>query len=85
MFIPDPGSEELFSIPDPGSKRFPDPGSGSTSKNRIILTQNIVSKLSDMIRSGPLIADPDLDFIPIPDPGVKKAPDPGSGPARLHV
>jgi hypothetical protein len=31
----------------PGSKRFPDPGSGSTSKNRIILTQNIVSKLSE--------------------------------------
>ncbi len=22
---------------------------------------------------------PDLDFLPIPDPGVKKAPDPGSG------
>ncbi len=22
--------------------------------------------------------DPDLDFLPIPDPGVKKAPDPGS-------
>jgi hypothetical protein len=22
---------------------------------------------------------PDLDFVPIPDPGVKKTPDPGSG------
>ncbi len=22
---------------------------------------------------------PDLDFLPIPDPGVRKAPDPGSG------
>jgi hypothetical protein len=25
---------------------------------------------------GMLIPDPDLDFLPIPDPGVKKAPDP---------
>ncbi len=24
------------------------------------------------------IPDPDADFLPIPDPGVKKAPDPGS-------
>jgi hypothetical protein len=24
------------------------------------------------------VQDPDLDFLPIPDPGVKKAPDPGS-------
>jgi hypothetical protein len=24
------------------------------------------------------ITDPDLDFLPIPDPGVKKAPNPGS-------
>ncbi len=37
------------------------------------------------------IPDPDLDFLPIPDPdldftpepGVKKAPDPGSGSATL--
>jgi hypothetical protein len=27
------------------------------------------------------IPDPDLDFFPIPDPGVKNAPDPGSGSA----
>jgi hypothetical protein len=26
-----------------------------------------------------MIPDPDADFLPIPDPGVKKAPDPGSG------
>jgi hypothetical protein len=26
-----------------------------------------------------LSSDPDLDFFPIPDPGVKKAPDPWSG------
>jgi hypothetical protein len=31
------------------------------------------------------IPDPDADFLPsrIPDPGVKKAPDPGSGSATL--
>ncbi len=29
-----------------------------------------------MIRD--VLQDPDLDFLPIPDPGVKKAPDPGS-------
>jgi hypothetical protein len=31
------------------------------------------------------IPDPDLDldFLPIPDPGVKKAPDTGSGSATL--
>jgi hypothetical protein len=29
------------------------------------------------------IPDPDLDFLPIPDPVVKKPPDPGSGAATL--
>jgi hypothetical protein len=29
------------------------------------------------------IPDPDLDFLPIPDPCVKKAPAPGSGSATL--
>jgi hypothetical protein len=24
------------------------------------------------------VADPDLEFLPIPDPGAKKAPDPGA-------
>jgi hypothetical protein len=37
-----------FSIPDPGSKRFPDPGSGSELKNLSILTQKIVSMLSEI-------------------------------------
>jgi hypothetical protein len=31
------------------------------------------------------ILDPDLDFLPIPDPVVKKAPDPGSGSATLST
>ncbi len=55
---------------------------GSASKNLSILNQKNVSKLSE-IWSGLFI--PDLDrgsgfFYPswIPDPGVKKAPDPGS-------
>jgi hypothetical protein len=30
-----------------------------------------------------LIPDPDLDFLPIPDPGAKKALDPRSGSATL--
>jgi hypothetical protein len=29
------------------------------------------------------ILDPDPDFLPIPDTGVKKAPDPGSGSVTL--
>jgi hypothetical protein len=29
------------------------------------------------------IPDPDLYFLPIPNPGVKKAPDPRSGSATL--
>jgi hypothetical protein len=79
MFIPGP----KFSIPDPGSKRFPDPGFAST--NLSILTQKIV--LGNIIREpGTNIPDPYLDFSPIPvsDPGVRKAPDPGSGFATLH-
>ncbi len=35
-----------------------------------ILTQKIVSKLSE-IWSGLFIPDPDTDFLPIPDLGVK--------------
>jgi hypothetical protein len=74
MFILVPGSE-FFSIPDSGSFSIPDPG--SASKNLSILTQKIVSKLSE-IQSGLFIPDPDPDFYSsqIPDPGVKKAPDP---------
>ncbi len=75
--IPNPN----FSIldPDPGSrvKKIPDPGSGCASKNLSILTQKIVSKLSE-IRSWLFIPDPDpgsviLIFYPsrIPDPGSR--------------
>ncbi len=79
--IPDPGSE----LPHPGSKFFHSGSEffhpGSEPKNFSILTQNIVSKLSEMW-SGLFIPDPDPGFgswfLPIPDPGLKKAPDPGS-------
>jgi hypothetical protein len=69
IFIPDSGSDfSLFSIPDPGY----------VSKNLIILTQkNGFQALGNMIRVVH-ISDPDTDFLPIPDPRVKKAPDPGS-------
>jgi hypothetical protein len=81
-------------IPDPGSKFFY-PGSGTASKNLSILTQKIVSKISEIL-SGMFIPDLDLDLLPIPypggskkhripDPGVKKAPDPGSGYETLYI
>jgi hypothetical protein len=37
--------------------------------------------VSKLLESPP---DPEPDFLPIPDPGVKKALDPGSGSATLH-
>jgi hypothetical protein len=35
------------------------------------------------VHRGSGIPDPDLDFLPIPDPGVKKAQDPGFRSATL--
>jgi hypothetical protein len=76
-----PGSRiRLFSIPDPGS----------SSKNFSILTPKkakkwfLSSKKYDPGCSS-RIPDPEADFIPsrIPDPGVKKVPNPGSGSATL--
>jgi hypothetical protein len=37
----------------------------------VFLTPKIVSKISEIL-SGMFIPDPDLAFLPIPDPGVKK-------------
>ncbi len=48
-----------------GQKDFS--GSVSALKNSSILTQQIVSKLSEIF-SGMFIPDPDLDFLPISDP-----------------
>ncbi len=47
----------------------------SASKKLGFLTQKIVSNLSDRW-PGMLILDPDWIFLPIPDQGVKKGPDP---------
>ena len=88
--VADPGC--LSRIPDPtffhpGSRirtvSIPDPG--SSSKNLSILTQKkaikwfLSSKKYDPGCSS-RIPDPDADFLPslIPDPGVKKVPNPGS-------
>jgi hypothetical protein len=66
---PYPGSEFFFPsrIPDTGSKRFPDPGSGSALKNLSILTQKIVSK-HQYCGSGMFIPDPDFYPSRTPDP-----------------
>ncbi len=82
VFFSVPGPEffpsriRIFPIPD---QNFIHPGSRILIKE--LLTQKIVSKLTE-IWSGLFILDP--DFLPIPDPEVKKAPDPGSGPATLY-
>ncbi len=73
MFIPDPN---FFR---PGSRKIPDPGSGSASKNLSILdpknSQKIVSEPS---WSGMFIPDPDLDFFTHPRSRGQKGlhPDP---------
>ncbi len=77
LCVADPGCLSrirIFSIQDPGSRIQGQKDSGSASKNSSILPQKIVSKLSE-IWSGLFI----LIFYPsrIPDPMVKKAPDPG--------
>ncbi len=78
MFIPDP----YFSIPDPVIKRFRIPDPDPHQRLSIFNPKNCFQTLGNMIRdvyhgSGYRI----LIFYPsrIPDPGVKKAPDPGSG------
>ncbi len=74
--VADPGCssripDSNFSIPDTGSKRFPDPGSASAAKSLSTLTQKIVS--TSEIWFGMFIPDPDLDFLLIPDAEVKKS------------
>ncbi len=53
MFIPDPKSDFSSRIPDPGSKGFPDPGSGFASKNLCILNPQklFLSSRENMIRN----------------------------------
>jgi hypothetical protein len=91
MFNPDPGSD-FFSIPDLGSRSgirikkckyivfyvcmynvfYP--------KKLFLSSRKYDSRCSSQIR----IPDSDLDFLYIPDPGVKRAPDPETGSATLQ-
>jgi hypothetical protein len=57
----------IFSTPDPGSSLKKIPGSGSACASK-----NWSSRKYDAGRSSRMrILDPDLDFLPIPDPGEK--------------
>jgi hypothetical protein len=83
MFIPDPGSDFFPSrIPDPNCLH---PGSRILIKEFKYFNPKkskkwfLSSKKYDLGCSS-RIPDPDADFLPsrIPDPGIKKAPNPGS-------
>jgi hypothetical protein len=65
-------------ISDPGSNKFPiQDGSGSAFK--YFYPKKFPSSRSYDPGCYSRIPGPDLDFLPIPDPGLKTAPDPGSG------
>ncbi len=86
MFIPNPNFSHPGSrIPDPGSKRFRIPDTGSASKNLSNFNpKNCFQALEKMIRDvHPGSESRILVFYPsrIPDPWIKKAKDPGSGSA----
>ncbi len=94
-----PGSRFRFfpsRIPDPGSRfdKIPDPGSVSDSKNFSTHKTHITDTLYSKIRSGMFIPDPgswiwiffhSWSRIRISDPGIKKAPDPGSATLAIYV
>jgi hypothetical protein len=74
MFIPDPN----FSIPDPGS-RVKKILAASKTQRCFLTLGNMIRFVRPGSGSRMRILDADLDFFThIPDPGVKKAPDPGS-------
>jgi hypothetical protein len=75
-----PGSK-FFSIPDPNFFYILYPGSRICIKEfKYLNTKKMVSKLWDLGCSSRIgILDPNPDFLPIPDPGIKKTPDHGSG------
>ncbi len=86
MFFPDPN----FSIPDPGSQiqghkdfRIPDPDPHQRIEVFFPQKKLFLSSRNYDPGCSSRILDPDLDFLSIPDPGVKKTPDPGSGSATL--
>jgi hypothetical protein len=61
-----------FVIADPGSESFP---SRIRIKKSKYFSPKMVSKLSE-IRIRLYVPEPDPDFLPIPDSGVKNSPDP---------
>jgi hypothetical protein len=67
-------------FPDPGSDSFPSRIQLFSSRTRIKESNYFNTKKlflnSRKYDPGLLIPDPDSDFFAIPDPGVKKAPDP---------
>ncbi len=69
-FTPKSKSQVNKTSVDPGSQIQGQKDSGSASKNFSILTQKVVSTLSE-IWSGLFIPDPDLDFLSILDPGSR--------------
>ncbi len=80
-------------VPDPGVKKAPDPGSGSATLVSSVADPGCLSRIWIFsIRDQPKklflssrVVHPGSDFLPISDPGVKKAPDPGSASATLTV
>jgi hypothetical protein len=90
MFNPDPGSKFFpFRIPDPGSKRYRIPDPDLHQRIEVFSPQKLFLSswkydpdCSLRIRTRIRI----LIFYPsqIPDPGVKKAPDPGSGTLQKY-
>jgi hypothetical protein len=84
MFIPD--ADPTFFHPGSRIRTVSIPDTGSSSKNLSILTPKKAKKkwFQGSKKYDPgcssRIPDPDADFLPsrIPDPGVKKVPNPGS-------
>jgi hypothetical protein len=84
-----PGSEFFHS----GSRviKIPEPGSGYASKNIPISIYNPEKLFRSSRKYDPgcssriRIPNPDLDFLPIPVTGVKKAPDPDPGPGSATL
>jgi hypothetical protein len=82
--VADPGCLSRIRFFHPGSRIKKIPVSGPASKNLSILTQKLFlsSRKYDSGCSS-RIRIPDLEFLPNPDPGVKKEPDPGSGTLKI--
>jgi hypothetical protein len=87
MFIPEPWDPNFsildpgYWIPDPGSRRFGIPETDPLQRIKELLTLKLFlssrkNNLGHSSRSR--ILDPDFFPSQIPDPGVKKAPDPES-------